>query len=501
MKRLLCLLLILGGLLVSFAGCRRNEEPGPASTGSGDVSGGDTSDPEASAKGWDDLPKTQYDTEFNILGRGGAGTWNTEDLISDDISTPLSAAVFSRNSAVETRHGITIHVNAYNGNYAAMLEAMKLAGLNDFALYDIPLGQWGYAVTNGYFVNLYELSELNLKDSWWDQRFVEDVTLYGQLYGILSDATYIDKSATWAVAFNKDMITAHELNVNLYNMVDEGTWTIEVLTELAKQVNMDANEDGVMELGGQDIYGIAGEVANLDFLFQSCGFTYGAFENNEIVLNLARNKEEANDIFQEIFDLIADSTLTYMAEAHSERWKGGRDFFEAQQALFYIGGVVILPAYFKAFEHDYGVIPMPKYNEEQEAYYNAITTFNCPTFCIPQNTTDVSMSAVVMQALACRGETSITPVYYNTILKEQATRDSDSWRMLDIIFENRIFDLCTVYNFGNLAGNGGNSYISVLVKNGQRDQLISTIEIYASTANKRIEELMTFYDENYVPQS
>ena len=153
-------------------------------------------------------------------------------------------------------------------------------------------------------------------------------------------------------------------------------------------------------------------------------------------------------------------------------------------------------------EHGYLLaVYYSEYNEEQEAYYNAITTFNCPTFCIPQNTTDVSMSAVVMQALACRGETSITPVYYNTILKEQATRDSDSWRMLDIIFENRIFDLCTVYNFGNLAGNGGNSYISVLVKNGQRDQLISTIEIYASTANKRIEELMTFYDENYVPQS
>ncbi len=190
-----------------------------------------------------------------------------------------------------------------------------------------------------------------------------------------------------------------------------------------------------------------------------------------------------------------------MAEAHSEQWKGGRDFFEAQQALFYIGGVVILPAYFKAFEHDYGVIPMPKYDENQESYYNAITTFNCPTFCIPKNATDLSMSAVVMQAMACRGETSITPVYYNTILKEQASRDSDSWRMLDIIFENRVFDLCTVYNFGNLAGNGQNSYISVLVKNGQRDQLVSTIETYASTADARIEELMTFYDENYVPQS
>ncbi len=502
MKRLLCLLLILVSLPICFAGCNQSGAPGPVTGEVGDESEGTPPEEgEAPAKGWNDLPKTKYDAEFNILGRGGAGTWNTEDLFAEDTSTALSAAVFSRNSAVETRHGITINVNAYTGKYAAMLEAMELAGTNDFALYDIPLGQWGYAVVNGYFENLYKLDELDLEDSWWDQRFVEDVTLYGQLYGILSDATYIDKAATWAVEFNKDMFAAYELEDNPYKLVDEGKWTIEKMTELAQKVNLDVNEDGVMELGGQDIYGIAGEIANLDFLFQGCGFTYGGFENGEIILNLDRNKDQANNIFQKIFDLVADSSFTYMAEAHSEQWKGGRDFFEAQQALFYIGGVVILPAYFKAFEHDYGVIPMPKYDENQESYYNAITTFNCPTFCIPKNATDLSMSAVVMQAMACRGETSITPVYYNTILKEQASRDSDSWRMLDIIFENRVFDLCTVYNFGNLAGNGQNSYISVLVKNGQRDQLVSTIETYASTADARIEELMTFYDENYVPQS
>lgn len=506
-KRLLCVLLLTVMVLSVLAGCKKNGSETPGTSGNGEntesTTDPGTTEPETPAKTWDDLPKDKYNTEFTILGQN-AFPWSSEDINPPEGSTTeLSVAAYSRNTAVETRHGITINVNMFNGNAITVMDTMNLVDTNDYSIYDVPLSKWAAVVVKGYFEDLRRMDELDLADSWWDQRFIEDLTIYDQLYGILSDATYVDKMSTWAVQFNKDMFTTYGIEENMYQLVENGEWTIAKLTELAKKVNVDANSDGQMELGGQDIYGIAGELANLDFFFEGCGLPYASFADDEIVYHLTEKKSTFDDVFQKVFDLVADSTLTYMADAHMDAqegpWGRGRKFFEQQQALFYVGGIINLPTYFRSFEHDYGVVPMPKYTAEQDRYYNAITTTNCLTFSIPKNAPDSSMAAVIMQALACRGETTIVPVFYNVLLKGQSARDPQTWKMLDSIFDNRSFDLGTIYRFGNLAGSS-DALISQLVKDGKRNEFSSTVDQNKNVANAKIEELMKFYDKNYAQE-
>ena len=500
MKRFFTLL--LAGLMFAslLAGCKpKTTTPDQTSASSGETTAPD-GEPEQPARTWKDLPQDKYDTVFNILGKGGTGTWDTVDIalsLEDVGDSAINSAVYSRTTAVETRHGISIFLNSYNGNYDVMLNTMDLAGTNDYALYDIPLAQWGNSVVKGYFKNLYEQTELRFEESWWDQRFVRDLSLYGQLYGILSDATYVDKMATWAVIFNKDMITSLGVQDNPYTLVNNGKWTASKMMEMGREVNRDTNEDGIMELGGSDIYALAGETTNVEFFFQGCGMPIAAYENDEIVLNIGNHKERANDIFQVIYDLVADSTFSYNADNQEKKWKGGREFFEAQQALFFVGGLNNLPQYFKSFSHDYGVLPMPKWTEQQEEYYNGVTVWNCPVFCIPRNTEDASMSAIVMQAMACRGENSLVAVFYDTVLKGNSARDPESCEMLDLIFNNRCFDLGSIYQFGGLVGSDTNSHILQLVLEHKRDQLTSTIGQFEGTAKEQIEDLVAFYDKNF----
>lgn len=506
MKRLSCLLLLLTMLLSVFAGCKNGNAgqqgttPPSGENSDPTESATDTGEPEVPRKTWDDLSKEKYNTEFTILGQN-AFPWSSEDINPpENTPTELSVAAYSRNQAVASRHGITFNINMFTGNAITVMDTMDLVGENDYSLYDVPLSKWAAVVVKGYFKDLRSMNELDLDDSWWDQRFVEDLTIYDQLYGILSDATYVDKLSTWAVQFNTDMFSTYGLEENMYQLVADGEWTIGKLTELAKRVNTDANSDGEMVLGGQDVYGVAGELANLDFLFEGCGMPYASFRDDEIVYHLTENKAAFDDVFQKIFDLVADSTLTYMADAHMDApegpWGRGRKFFEQQQALFYIGGIINLPTYFRSYKHDYGLVPMPKYTEEQDRYYNAITTTNCLTFCIPKNAVNTSMAAVVMQALACRGETTILPVFYNTLLKGQSARDPQTLEMLDSIFDNRIFDLGTIYRFGNLAGSS-DALISQLVKAGKRNEFSHTVDENANIAKNKIEELLNFYDKNY----
>lgn len=503
MKRLLCLLVIAVMVLSVFAGCKKDGPETPGTSGeSENTTEPVTNEPEVPKKTWNDLPKTKFDgEEYYILGRQHT-PWGSFDLHAADTSTELSAAVFARNSMVEARHGITINVNMYNGSVNIM-RMMDLADTSDYALYDITLGEWGRDLGTGCFQDLTRAQQLDLSDSWWDQRFIEYLTIYDQLYGVLSDATYVDKMATWATIFNKDMFAVHDLDVDMYKLVEEGKWTFAKLTELAKEVNLDADEDGQMVLGGRDIYGVGGELANLDFLMQASGMPYAYYSEGNIVYSLVDRTSAYEGVFQQVFDLVADSTLTYMADAHPNApegaWGLGRKFFEQQQMLFYVSGILNLPQYFRGYEHDYGVIPMPKYTEEQERYYNPVTTYNCPILCVPRNAKNTEMSMIIMQALACRGEETMVPVFYDTILKKQASRDPQTWKMLDMIFNDRIFDLATIHNFGNLAGNV-ESLIAQLVKNGNRNDFASTVKSNENVAKDAIETLLKFYDKNYQPQ-
>lgn len=327
----------------------------------------------------------------------------------------------------------------------------------------------------------------------------ENLTIYDQLYGVLSDATYVDKMATWATIFNKDMVLAHNLNVDIYKLVEDGEWTFAKVLELAKRVNLDANEDGVMEIGGKDIYGIGGELANLDFLIQASGMPYAYYQDDKIVYSLVDRVLDFDGVFNAVYDLVADSTLTYMADAHTAGWSGGRKLFEQQQMLFYISGVLNLPVYFRGYEHDYGVVPMPKYTKEQTRYYNPVTTYNCPTLCVPRNAENTRMSMMILQALSCRGEETLIPVFYDNVLKYQASRDPQTWAMMDMIFEDRIFDLATIHNFGKLAGNV-TSEIPKLVLEKRPGDFVSTVRANEGLATDAIDKLMKFYDSHYKPE-
>ena len=144
--------------------------------------------------------------------------------------------------------------------------------------------------------------------------------------------------------------------------------------------------------------------------------------------------------------MVADSIMTFMAQKHTGTWGRGREYFKNLQGLFHIGGIVLAQNYFKAFPHDYGIIPMPKYNSDQEEFYCGMTMHNMTIMCIPSNARDEEMSAVILQAMSCKGRDVLMPAYYNTVIKGQATRDSESWKMLDLIFESRFYDISTLYS-------------------------------------------------------
>ena len=58
------------------------------------------------------------------------------------------------------------------------------------------------------------------------------------------------------------------------------------------------------------------------------------------------------------------------------------------------------------------------------------------------------MSAVILDAMCQASTKTVKTSYYDTMLKYRKLQDDDGVAMLDIIFDNRVFDLAAVYNWG-----------------------------------------------------
>ena len=100
-------------------------------------------------------------------------------------------------------------------------------------------------------------------------------------------------------------------------------------------------------------------------------------------------------------------------------------------------------------EDDYGVLPIPKYNEEQEKYYtwsNSIgSTLSIPSTIAKQ---DVESFAIVLEVYALLSQKYVRPAYYDVVLLTRNVDDVESSEILDMIFQNRTYDMALYYSLG-----------------------------------------------------
>ena len=98
---------------------------------------------------------------------------------------------------------------------------------------------------------------------------------------------------------------------------------------------------------------------------------------------------------------------------------------------------------------DFGVLPMPKLDEDQDGYYNMMNEA-MTHIVVPSTITNPDKVGFILEALAANSG-DITEAYYETCIESKYARDEESIEMLEIASDNIVFDLGFIYNWGNLA--------------------------------------------------
>ena len=127
---------------------------------------------------------------------------------------------------------------------------------------------------------------------------------------------------------------------------------------------------------------------------------------------------------------------------------------------------------YNSMEDDFGVLPTPKYDENQEKYLTLLNENSTP-FGITTTSKNIDAVSATMEALCEENHYTVSPVYFETALKVKYSRDDESAKMFDLIRESATFD------FGRLYGGAAGVSLSIDIKGAVRNDT-SWASTYAS---------------------
>jgi hypothetical protein len=107
--------------------------------------------------------------------------------------------------------------------------------------------------------------------------------------------------------------------------------------------------------------------------------------------------------------------------------------------LMFLSATLSTSQELRSMDGDFGILPWPKYTEDQDNYYShASDVFTL--FAIPGQTDDPEFCGTVTDALSAESKYSVIPAFYDVVLKGRTAKDEQSSAMLDIIRDHLHFD-------------------------------------------------------------
>ncbi len=374
--------------------------------------------------------------------------WDADEITGE----PINDATYERMVTVSDKANCTIEdvvVTADNRAGHVPLQTSVQAGTNDYDLVEISAYSACNALVAGLLMDLNSVSNLDLSQPWWDQYCTEDVTFKDSVFMATGDISICDNQATYCVYFNKQIAENYNIG-DLYSMVDNYTWTIDNFKTFAELIGEDTDNDGNHVNDKDDTYGIYIWDDIMMGIINASGLKCCTInDNGELELTLYSEK------FIDAFDRFAayayntDTTCAYQRNGYDANY--GQIAFKESRALFYMYNLSVATG-LRDMDDDFGILPLPLYDENQDRYYNSIASWVTSFYCMPRNTYGAegfSRAGYITQALAYESMYTLTPAYYEQTLKSKTSRDEESSAMLDLIFSTRTYDFGWYFEIGS----------------------------------------------------
>ena len=421
--------------------------------------------------------------------------WGYEISVDAEDGEIINDAIYTRNRTVAERLNVNINTVKKEGLWEArdgFITAVRSDVLSDAREFDVIAGYQYYMmnlITEGIFYNMYDLPYIEVDQPYWAKNISDTSTVNGKMYAITGDLALSLLEDVVVIYFNKTLIANNGLD-DPYEIVMDGKWTVDKLEEMSKNIYTDVNGDGVRDK--EDIFGMI--LTNGNFVNQ---FARG-FEIP--IINIVNGQPEiylGNDKTVQFFDrmmALLYNNVDIVGEADSGKicpvaHSDVQVLFKADQVLF-LPATLSYTNSFRDMESDYGIIPLPKWNETQKDYLTS-STDACTMFFVPISCNDINVTSATLEALCALSSTTVKHSYYEVVLKTKYSRDDVSHIMLDLCTGGIIFDFAQLYSSAlSDMGNVIKSYIS----NKSNNNYMSYYASQEVKFQEKLDGLMEFFN-------
>ena len=375
---------------------------------------------------------------------------NDEVTVDDINGAMVNDAIYHRNGRVQSKLDVVFESIKITGDNYVVSTELRNAANNGETYFDITANSTYSTIMYTGENILYDLTKceyLDLGAIYWSQGFNDSASIGNAQY-LATGAIALSLFRYMFVTFyNKDLVAATQYE-NLYDTVDDGKWTLDYLIQMTRDLYKDANGSGSVDEG--DTVGFAtSTVLYVDPYWSSCDIKIiSKNEDNHLVYDL--NVEKLSSVVDKLIELYHNSN-TWVDNSSGDDGKQnalGTLFSNGSSASTTMRLCSVETEQFISMDSEYGVIPVPKYDEAQEKYYTYLhdqfTSYGI-TSVHAKDDEKIQMLGAVLEAMALESYKSVVPAYYETALKGRYLEDSESWRMLDMIYENVKLDPGVLY--------------------------------------------------------
>ncbi|MBE6657142.1 MAG: hypothetical protein E7604_01730 [Ruminococcaceae bacterium] len=435
----------------------------------------------------DGLPEQDFGGRtFRILGDE---EYEDYYIMQEETGDVLDDAIFLRNAVVSERFNVVIEANVIEeGRLTGTLKNSVMAGDDEYQLFAGHIIYAGNAVSQGIYYNWYDMPHIDFTKPWWSQSTVEDLTYDDKAFLAMGDFALSTVDSTYCMYYNKQIAAEYDLP-DMYALVNDGKWTIDTLAEYTKQVYKDLNGNGQEDDG--DLYGFAmWPRSPVNVFLWAFGEKLGKKQDDGTVVMDYFN-EKVIELYQKLIDFCWNTEGTFMdlkSPTGSNTQNIAFDMFLNNQVLFQPNTFKVAATALRDFETDYGIIPYPKWDEAQDAYYTMVDGGH-EGLAIPLSVGDLEFTGILVEALNAESYKRTVPTFYDIVLKAKGSRDEESVAMLDMIFDGRVFD------FGYVFGEFGAAFWPQYLVEQKSADITSYYERNHLPFDKRIEKAIKFFEE------
>ncbi len=475
MKKTLIWLIVAVMLTTLLSSCADDPQTDP--TGDGTTAGEQQTLPNDDV---DDLGEVDLGgRDVVILSR--VEVVNENEVYAEELnSEPINDAVYNRNLALEDRLKCNIEVvqllpeaGSIAGEAVDEVNNMVVAGGTDYNIVANASYTSMTLAINGRMTDLRGTQYIDFDKNYWSQGFNDALSYKDSQFFVTGPMSLSYYRYMFVTLFNKNLVEDANLETSLYEVVDNGEWTIGYMQSLAEMFYRDLNGDGSRD--GSDLYGFCARIGPTSSMMD------GYWEGSEICIlhkdednayTYEIDKERLSDSLDAVLGLL-NCPGSFTATTNAGDGDVLTKFAQDESVMINYRLIAVEDALIRNMVNDYGILPIPKLTAAQDYSTHVqveVILYGVPSTCYDQ----IDDLGIFLEAYASESYRSVKPAYYEIALTSKYARDPQSVEMLDRVVSSVNIDpinlYCVSFNFTSaniraLHQSGDNTVSSMIKKN------------------------------------